>query len=156
MGRGVTAPSAEALASLLAPYADRDLVAAGRLVDVPPDAATAALEYLPADLCGARLNGTQPAMTWLTAQATELDGRLVGSPVPGRTFVRFDGIQLSREQARALAARIFAEAPGALEAAVAEAWSSWVDEEPVWTGAGTDLLDGELPPGAAVVGLWWD
>lgn len=75
---------------------------------------------------------------------------------PTSPLVRFDGIQLGREAVHALAGRIVAEVPGALAAAVAEAWSSWTAEEPVWTGVGTDLLDAELPPGAAVVGLWWD
>jgi len=158
MGRGTAPSDGEALTALLAPYADRDpdLAAAGRLVDVPPAVAAAVLEYLPADARGARSNGAQPAMTWLAAQAAELDGRLVGSLVPGRLFVRFDGIQLGRERVRALARRIDAEVPGALQTAVAEAWSGWDAELPVWTGVGTDLLNGELPGGAVVVGLWWD
>ncbi len=150
------APDVEALAALLAPYSDPGLAAAGRLVDVPADVGAAALQHLPADLRDARLNGTQPAMTWLVAQAAELDGRLVGSLVPGRAFVRIDGIQVGREVARPLATRIAAEVTGALETAVAEAWVSWTAQEPVWTGGGTDLLNAELPPGAAVVGLWWD
>src|SRR3954470_15585700 len=158
MGRGMAPSGVEALTALLAPYADPDpdLASVGRLVDVPPAVAAAALEYLPTDARDARPNGTQPAMTWLAAQAAELDGRLVGSLVPGRGFVRFDGIQLGHERGCVLARRIDAEGPGALEAAVAEAWSSWEAERPVWTGVGTDLLDGELPAGAAVVGLWWD
>src|SRR4051794_22592224 len=43
---------------------------------------------------------------------------------------------------------------GALEAAVAEVWTSWTADWPCWTGTGTDLLTGPLPPHAAVVGLW--
>src|SRR4051794_25110007 len=100
MGRRVEAPEVESLAALLAPYADPDpdLASVGRLVDVPPAVAAAAPEYLSADARGARPNGTQPAMTWLAAQAAELDGRLVGSLVPGRVLVRFDSIQLGHER----------------------------------------------------------
>jgi hypothetical protein len=46
--------------------------------------------------------------------------------------------------------------PAAIEDAVAEAWTGWTAREPIWTGAGADLLSGPLPVGAAVVGPWWD
>ncbi|WP_456948567.1 hypothetical protein [Geodermatophilus sp. SYSU D00698] len=48
------------------------------------------------------------------------------------------------------------QAPGALEGAVVEAWTSWKARKPVWTGAGAELLTGPLPPGVACVGFWWD
>jgi hypothetical protein len=153
---GPPTAGAESLASLLAPYVDPDPEQAGRLRDVPARVARAALEHLPADLRDARLNGTQPPMSWLAAQAADLGGRLVGSLVPGRAFVRFDAVQVERQAVDELVRRVASEIPGALEAAIAEAWASWKDEQPMWTGSGTDLLDGRLPPGAAVVGLWWD
>ena len=156
MGRPVTSPRSAALTALLAPYADSDLAMAGRLVDVPPAVAAAALQHLPPDPGDARPNGTQPPMTWLIAQAAALDGRLVGSLVPGRAYVRFDGIQVTREAVVVLTQRLLTEQPAALAAAVAEAWTSSVADEPVWTGAGTDLIPDQLPPGATLVGLWWD
>ena len=132
-------------------------------MDVPPEVAARALEFLPADLAGARLNMVQPPMTWLVAQAAERPGgRLTGSLTAGRGLVVFDGIQVdaaaARELAEAVAAAWPAAAglPGALEAAVAEAWTSRTAEWPYWTGTGTDLLAGPLPARAAVVGLWWD
>lgn len=36
------------------------------------------------------------------------------------------------------------DGPGALEDAVAEAWTGCTAREPIWTGAGTDLLTGTL------------
>jgi hypothetical protein len=89
----------------------------------------------------ARLNGSQPPMTWLAAQAAQLDGRLVGRLPAGKAFVCIDGIQVPAATARQLAEAIAtawpatAEALGALETAVAEAWDGWAAEWPVWTGA---------------------
>ncbi|MBB3084216.1 hypothetical protein [Geodermatophilus sabuli] len=149
------------LADLLAPFADPDLTQAGRLLHVPPHVAATALGRLPADLCSARL-GAAPPMSWLVALATDVDGLLTGAVVFGREYVRFDGVQVGRAAARELAARIGAafpaadDQPGALESAVAEAWSSWTAREPVWTGVGTDLLAGPLPADAEVAGLWFD
>jgi hypothetical protein len=81
---------ADALTTLLAPYADPALP--GRLLDLPPwPIAARALELLPADLAAARLN-VQPPMICLVAQAADLHGRLVGSHTPGRALVVFDGI----------------------------------------------------------------
>lgn len=153
---------AEDLAALLEPYADPNPGQAGRLLDVPPGVAAAALELLPEDLPVARLNGTQPPMRDLTALATEFGGRLIGGLMPGRTFVRFDGVQVSAAAARELAVRVAAEWPatpewpGALESAVAEAWASWTSARATWEGVGTDLLTMPPPAGTAVVGLWWD
>lgn len=149
-------PGAESLAALLAPYADPNPDQEGRLRDVPAAVARAALAHLPADLRDARLNGSQPPMSWLGAQAADLGGRLVGSLAAGRAFVRFDGVQVDRRAADELVQRLASEVPGALEAATAEAWATWTNEQPMWTGAGTDLLIGGLPAGAAVVGVWWD
>ncbi|MGY1805786.1 hypothetical protein ACI8AF_00275 [Blastococcus sp. SYSU D00669] len=154
---------AGALDVLLRSYADPDPQQVGRLIDVPPAVAANALTLLPAHLAEARLNLTQPPMRWLVECAAVLGGRLVGAMAPGRAAIRFDGIQVDRAVARQLAKRV-AEAwpaasdiPAALSAAVAEAWPSWSpDEPPLWTGEGTDLLTRDLPPGAAVVGLWWD
>jgi hypothetical protein len=102
-------------------------------------------------------------MSWLVAQAAPLPrGRLTGSLTAGRPLVVFDGIQVDAVAARELADRVAAHwpaaarVPGALEAAVAEVWTSWTADWPCWTGTGTDLLTGPLPPHAAVVGLWWD
>lgn len=156
----MSAPAAEALDALLAAYADPELPP--RLVDVPAAVAAAALGALPADLAGARLNLTQPPMTWLVDQAGQLGARLVGSRTPGRGLVVFDGIQVEAARARTLAELIAVawpaadDIPGALEAAVAEAWPSWTAQWPMWTGAGGELLTGPMPIGAAVVGLWWD
>lgn len=151
-----TSPRADELSALLAPYADPGPGQAGRLIHVPAKVAAAALECLPVDLRHARLNGTQPSMSWLVAQAADLGGLLVGSLAAGRAFVRFDGIQLGPDAAHELARRMATEMPGALQAALAEAWTSWAADEPTWTGSGTDLLDGALPTGAAVHGYWWD
>ena len=158
----MSVPIADALAVLLAAHVDPGLAAAGRLVDVPPPVAARALQLLPADLPAARLNLVQPPMTWLVERAGQLGGRLVGSLTPGRGLVVLDRIQVdaaaARELAEAVAAAWPAAAglPGALEAAVAEAWTSRTAEWPYWTGTGTDLLAGPLPARAAVVGLWWD
>lgn len=158
-----TSPTAVALAELLARYADRGPGQGARLVDVPPAVAATALDLLPPELGTARLNLVQPPARWLIAAAADLDGRLVGSLVPGRRFVRFDGVQVPVAAGRTLAVRV-ADAwsatlvvPGALDAAVAEAWSSWaVDAPPLWSGHGDELLTRSLPPDAEVVGLWWD
>jgi hypothetical protein len=152
--------AADALAALLAPYADSALP--GRLVDVPPDVAARALDLLPPDLRTARLNLSQPPMAWLVATAAELGGRLVGALEPGRSFARLDGVQVDAALARPLAERVAAAwpesdaAPAALPAATAEAWNSWTAEWPIWSGLGTDLLRAPLPPDAAVLGLVWD
>jgi len=63
------APNAEALAALLAPYADPDPAQCGRLLDVPAMVGRAALEYLPADVRESRLNGTGPASDAATPAA---------------------------------------------------------------------------------------
>ena len=68
------------LATLLEPYFDPNPGQAGRLVDVPPRAAAAALELVPVSLRVARLNGTQPPMRDLVALAAEVGDRLVGGP----------------------------------------------------------------------------
>jgi hypothetical protein len=157
-----TPATALALAELLAPYADPDPRQGARLVDVPPAVAAAALDLLPAELGTGRPNGIQPPARWLVTAATDLDGRLVGSLVPGHSVVRFDGVQVPVAAARTLAGRV-AEAwpatpdvPGALDAGVAEAWASWAADAPaLWIGNGEGLLT-RLPPDAAVVGLWWD
>jgi hypothetical protein len=152
--------AADTVAALLAPYADPALP--GRLLDVPAAIGERLLTLLPDDMRRTRPNGSQPPTEWLVAQAAEFDARLVGGLVPGRVFARIDGIQLSAEAARSLAARIAktwpapGDNPAALEDAVAEAWTAWTAREPIWTGVGTDLLIGTLPAGAAVVGLWWD
>ncbi len=148
------------VAALLAPYADATLP--GRLLDVPAAVGQRLLALLPDDMRRARPNGSQPPIEWLVAQAADFDARLVGGLVAGRSYARIDGIQLGVDAARSLAARIAAawpaigDGPGALEDAVAEAWTGWSAREPIWTGAGTHLLTGTLPAGAAVVGLWWD
>jgi hypothetical protein len=154
---------AGALDALLRPYADPDPQQVGRLIDVPPAVAAKALAHLPADLAEARLNMVQPPMRWLVQVAAEVGGRLVGALAPGRAAVRFDGLQVDVAAARRLAELVAGawpdkpDAPAALFAAVAEAWPSWsAGEQPMWTGIGTDLLTQDLPPGAAVVGLWWD
>jgi hypothetical protein len=114
------------------------------------------------DLRTARLNLSQPPMSWLVDVAAELDGRLVGSLAAGRAFARFDGVQLSSSRARQLAARIAeawpetADAPAALPAATAEAWTGWTATWPIWSGTSADLLSTQLPPDAAVVGVIWD
>jgi hypothetical protein len=155
--------AASALAALLAPYADPDPSHGPRLLDVPPAAASQALDHLPDDLTTARLNLVQPPMRWLVALAADLGGRLVGSTVPGRRYVRIDGVQLPAAAALLAAERIArdwpvtAELPSALSAATAEAWASWAPEsQPVWTGTGEDLLAAQLPAEAAVFGLWWN
>jgi hypothetical protein len=146
----------------LAPYADPGAGRTGRLLDVPPAVAKAALALLPEELRAARLNLCQPPMSWLVTVADDLSGRLVGMLEPGRLFVRFDGVQVPATVARTLAARMATEwpptanAPGALDSAVAEGWPSWTATEPTWTGVGTDLLTGPLPPSVAVVGVWFD
>jgi hypothetical protein len=150
---------ADALASLLEPYADPAL--AGRLLDVPPDVAGRALELLPRKLAAARLNLVQPPMTWLVKQADDMHGRLVGSLTHGRPLAVFDGIQVAAAAARELARRVAADfpavgdLPSALESATAETWTSWSAEWPTSSGSGTRLLTRPLPPGTAVVGLWW-
>jgi hypothetical protein len=158
----VSAPAAaDALAALLAPYADPHLAQAGRLVDVPVDVAAQALDLLADDVVTSRPNLVQPPMRELVSLAADLGGRLVGAVVPGRAFVHFDGVQVDAALAPALAERIAAAWPAegavedALSAAVAEAWTSWDADWPVWTGSGADLLRG-APLGAAVVGLVWD
>ena len=156
----MSAPAAAALGALLAPYADPTLP--GRLLDVPAPVGARAQAQLPADLAAARINLVRPSMTWLVEQAGQLGARLVGALNPGRGLVAFDGIQLEAVHARTLAERVVAawpatgDIPGALEVAVAEAWTSWTALEPTWTGAGTDLLTGPVPASAGVVGLWWD
>jgi hypothetical protein len=153
---------ARRLAALLAPYADPDPQQAGRLVDVPPAVAEQALQLLLPEQRTERLNLTQPPMTWLVEQARQLGGRLVGALAAGRSFARFDGIQVPADAARELAERVATAWPattsdqGALAAAVAEAWPSWTAARPTWTGSGTDLLAAELPRATAAVGLWWD
>ena len=150
------------LTALLAPYADAGAGQTGRLLDLPPAVAKAALALLPEELRAARLNLCQPPMSWLVAVADDLAGRLVGVFEPERLFVRFDGVQVPATAAGALAARIATEwpptanAPGALQSAVAEGWPTWTATEPTWTGLGTDLLTGRLPPSVAVVGVWFD
>jgi hypothetical protein len=150
----------DAITTLLTPYADDALP--GRVLDVPPAVGQRLLALLPDDMRRVRPNGSQPSMEWLVAQAAEFEARLVGGLVPARSYARIDGIQLDVDAAPSLAARVAAawpatgDTPGALEDAVAEAWSAWTAREPIWTGAGTDLLIGTLPAGAAVVGLWWD
>jgi hypothetical protein len=117
---------------------------------------------VPPDLGAARLNLVRPPMTWLVEQADRLGARLVGSLTADRGLAAFDGLQAEVASARTLAERTAAawpatgDIPGALQAAVAEAWPSWTAEWPSWTGAGTDLLTEPLPAGAAVIGLWWD
>ena len=87
--------TATASTALLAAYTDPILAPVGRLMDVPHEVAARALEFLPADLAGARLNLVQPPMTWLVAQAAERPGgRLTGSLTAGRGLVVFDGIQV--------------------------------------------------------------
>jgi hypothetical protein len=159
----VTAPAAEALTALLAPYTDPTLGQAGRLLDVPVPVAARALGLLPSDMVGARLNIVRPPMTWLVQLAGELRlGRLIGSLTPSRGLVAFDGVQVDAVAAGELAARVAAawpavgDLPAALESATAEAWTSWTAEWPTWSGPGTDLLTRPLPAGTAVVGLWWD
>jgi hypothetical protein len=153
---------ARALTALLAPYADPDLQQVGRFVDVPPAVAAHALQLLLPEQRSARPNLMQPPMEWLVEQARELDGWLVGSLAVGRSYARLDGVQVPAATARELAARVATAWPGtadrtdALTAAVAEAWPSWTATHPTWTGTGTDLLDAQLPPDTAVVGLWWD
>jgi hypothetical protein len=155
--------AASALAALLAPYADPDPTQGPRLLDVPAEVGAEVLAVLPEDQVTARLNLAQPPMTWLVAQCADLGGRLVGSVVPGRRFVRFDGVQLGDIlAARTLAQRIVADwpatasVPSALAAAIAEAWASWAPAgQPVWTGTGDDLLTAPLPSEAEVIGLWW-
>jgi hypothetical protein len=152
--------TAQTLAALLAPYADPEL--AGRLVDVPPEVGAEALALLPPDLRTARLNLSQPPMSWLVDVAVELGGRLVGSLAAGRAFARFDGVQVSSSRARHLAVRISeawpetADAPAALPAATAEAWTEWTATWPIWSGTGADLLSARLPQEAAVLGVVWD
>jgi hypothetical protein len=98
----------------------------------------------------------------LVEQARNLDGRLVGALATGRSYARFDGIQVRVGAARELAARVAAAwpdtatGPGALAAAIAEAWPSWTAAHPTWTGSGTALLTTQLPSEITVVGLWWD
>jgi hypothetical protein len=152
------------LAALLAPYADPDPTQGPRLIDVPAGVGAQVLAMLPENQVTARLNLVQPPMTWLVAQCADLGGRLVGSVVPGRGFVRFDGVQVGDvSKARTLAERVAADwpatagVPSALAAATAEAWASWAPEEqPVWTGTGEDLMTAPLPAEAAVLGLWWN
>jgi hypothetical protein len=150
------------LSALLAPYADADPGQRGRLVDVPPTVAAEALQLLLVEQVDSRCNGTQPPMRWLVKQAAALRGRLVGSVAAGRRYARFDGIQVPTPAARLLAERIAADwpgtdiAPAALPAAVAEAWTSWDANEPIWTGTGPNLLTSGLPSKVVVVGLWWD
>ncbi len=152
--------TAQEVAALLAPYADPEL--AGRLVDVPPEIGARAVALLPPDLRTARLNLSQPPMSWLVEVAAALQGRLVGSLEAGKAFVRFDGVQMSSARARQLAVRIAetwpetAGAPAALPAATAEAWTRWTAHWPTWTGNGEDLLNVQLPQDAAVVGVVWD
>lgn len=147
------------LAALLESFADPDPGQTGRLVDVPPGVAAAALELLPDDLRIARLNGTQPPMRELAALAAEFGGRLIGGLMSGRAFVRFDGVQVPAAAARRLAERVAdqcpatAEWPGALESAVAEAWPSWTATCSSWQGVGTDVLAEPLPASNEVVGL---
>ena len=87
---------------------------------------------------------------------------MVSSLAIGRSYARFDGIQVLAAAARELAGRVAAAWPGtansadALASAVAEAWPSWRSVQPTWTGSGTDLLTERLPPDTTVVGLWWD
>jgi hypothetical protein len=132
----VSAPAAEALSALLTAYADPAPGQAMRLVDVPPDVARRALRHLPPDLAAARLNLVRPPMTWLVEQADRLGARLVGSLTADRGLAAFDGLQVEVASARTLAERTAAawpatgDIPGALQAAVAEAWPSWTAEWP--------------------------
>jgi hypothetical protein len=159
----VSAPAAaDALAVLLTPYTDPHLAETGRVVDVPVDVAARALALLADDVVTSRPNLVQPPMRELVSLAADLGGRLVGAVVPGRAFVRLDGVQVDAAIARTLAERIAAAWPAdggvgdALSAATAEAWTSWDADWPVWTGSGADLLRGAAPSEAAVVGLVWD
>lgn len=154
---------AQALAALLMPYVDPEFEEISRLVGVPPAVGEQALRLLLPDQVTARCNGVQPPMSWLVRQAGLLGGQMVGCLVRGRGYVRFDGVQLPPEAARVLAQRIAAEWPAtadagdALAAAVVETWPSWTArQQPSWTGTGTDLLSGTLPPDTACVGFWWD
>jgi len=156
-----TPATARALAELLAPYADPDPRQGARLVDVPPGVA-AALDLLPPEQGTGRPNGIQPPARWLGMAATDLDGRLVGSLIPGHSVVRFDGVPVPVASARTLAVRVAEAWPatpdvsGALGAGVAEAWASWAADAPaLWSGNGAGLLT-RPPPDAAVVGLLWD
>jgi hypothetical protein len=141
---------------------DPDLRQIGRFADVPPAVGTRVLELLLPDQRSGRPNMTQPPMAWLVEQARQLDGRLVGALAAGRAYARIDGIQVPASSARVLAARVATAWPAttdrldALASAVAEAWPGWTATGRTWTGSGTDLLRARLPPGTAVVGLWWD
>ncbi|MGY2004248.1 hypothetical protein [Blastococcus sp. SYSU DS1024] len=150
------ADAADPLTALLAPYANPDPPQVGRLVDVPPAVAEQALQRLLPEQRTSPVNLTQPPMAWLVDQARELDGRLVGSLTVGRSYVRFDGIQVPAAAAQQLAVVVAAAWPSALAAAIAEAWPSWTAAHPTWTGTGSDLLAARLPPDLTVVGLWWD
>jgi hypothetical protein len=104
--------AASALAALLASYADPDPSQGPRLLDVPAEVGAQVLAMLPEDQVTARLNLVQPPMNWLVAHCADLGGRLVGSLVPGRGFVRFDGVQLGDvSTARALAESVAADWP---------------------------------------------
>lgn len=156
-GDGGDAAAAE-LAALLAPFVN----SSGRLVDVPPSVAAEALSLLPGDLAHDRLNGVQPPMTALVLLAKELGGRLVGALAEGTLFLRFGGIQVPAAVAGGLAERVdtgwpaTTADPGALACATAEAWPSWTAGTSSWRGIGIELLSGDLPAEAQVVGLWWD
>jgi hypothetical protein len=100
-----TTGPAHTFEALLAPYTDPDPTQAARRVDVPPPVAARALELLPTDLAGARLNLVQPPMTWFVQLAEQLGGRLVGSLTPGRGPVVFDGLQVDAPAASGPAPR---------------------------------------------------
>lgn len=158
------------LTALLLPYRDLHLDAfdpdddeddarGWRFADVPAGVASQALTLAGDRVARARPNA-QPPNQWLVGRAAALQGRLVGFVSTSPVWLRFDGIQVPREQAPALVEALEADWPAvdawgsALELALAESWPGWDSAKAQWEGPGTDLLD-SLPPGG-VIGLWWD
>jgi hypothetical protein len=133
-----------------------------RFHDAPPSVARSALDAVDTSCGNARPNGQPPAV-WLVEIAARLGGTLSGQAatppnLPQR--LRIDAVcvagdrggDLARAIDRDWAAAVDGETPLAL--ALAEGWTRWEADEPMWTGGGRELLDG--PPRAGVVGLWWD
>lgn len=140
-----------------------DQPAGFRFHDAPPDAVRRALAVVDPFMTVGRPNG-QPPAGWLVHVAERLGGLLAGQvgddeDLPER--LRVDAVCVPAEQAAELAQAVDADWPEpdmgevALDLALAEGWEHWDAEQPVWTGGGRELLDG-VPPGVAVVGLWWD
>lgn len=133
-----------------------------RFHDAPPPIVRSALGVVDTWCGSSRPNG-QPPAHWLVDTAERLGGTLSGHAGTDRDLperLRIDALCVAGDRGGDLARAVdqdwaaAMDGEKALDLALAEGWSGWDADEPVWTGDGRALLDGA--PRAAVVGLWWD